>query len=200
MFTLRARLFIIISFVVLVILAISIVLLIRSKTKPPASGLPAGAITPTSNIIDQSNFNQNQGIITAPPVVAPTAPPKPSALEVEQNSVKQLAKIFTERLNTYSSDNSWQNIKDVETLVTPALWKQISAKLGTTPSGGFVGSTTVALTNVLGTWNSEQVTVTLQVRQTTEQKGAQTVAYKTIVITLAKASGSWLVDSYAWQK
>lgn len=203
MLTLRARLFIIISFVVLLILAISIVLLIRSKAKPPTSPLPAGAITPTSNIIDQSNFNQNQGIIAAPPTLAPptsVGARKPSALEVEQNSAKQLAKIFVERFNTYSSDNNWQNIKEVETLVSVALWKKISAKIGAAPSGAFVGSTTVVLTNVLGTWNPPAATVTLQVRQTLESKGAQTVAYKIIIITLTKASGAWLVDNYQWQK
>jgi hypothetical protein len=120
-------------------------------------------------------------------------------LEIEQNSVRQLAKIFTERFNTYSTDSGSQNIKEVQNLVSASMWKRITGK-GDTSGGTFMGVTTEALTTSLDSWKPPSATVSLQTRRTIEQNGLTSQKNQTITVTLTKASGSWLVDSYAWQQ
>lgn len=200
--TLRGRLFTIISLVVLLVLAISVALLIRGrKAAAPAATPSSTAPTREPNVIDRSNFEQRQTQITTAPA-APNAPAAPTTdpLQIEQNSVRQLAKIFTERFNTYSSDNNWQNIKEVQTLVTDAMWKRISGKISVKQSGSFTGVTTEVLSSNLSNWSPSAASVTCQVRQTIEQNGISSVVYKTITISLSKDSGAWLVSSYNWEQ
>lgn len=198
MLTLRARIFAVISLAVLVVLAISVLLLIRGKVaQAPEAAETPGAPT---NIIDQSNFDQNRQIIapaatvTPQPIVARLSP-----LEIEKNSVKQLAKIFVERFNTYSSDNNGQNIREVQNIVTSAMWKRLSGRLGAKSTGPFVGSTTDVLSLELSSWDPPSATVTLRTRQALEEKGTKTTSYKTIAVKLTKVNSAWLVTSYEWQ-
>lgn len=201
MLTLRTRILLIVAAIIVLVAGISAVIYFVGKTKPkPVDGVTSnGLVEVPRNILENSNFDQNQGVISTPVVTEPARTP-PTALEIEQNSVKQQAKIFTERFNTYSTDSSGQNIKEVRNLVTAAMWKRISGKIGAPAGGAFVGNTTEALTAHLDTWKPPAATVSLQTRRTIEENGATTSQNQTILISLTKASGAWLVDSYTWQK
>ncbi|MDO8626648.1 MAG: hypothetical protein Q7K39_04350 [Candidatus Magasanikbacteria bacterium] len=202
--SLRTRLFIVISLAVLVILGISIALLVRSKraAAPPALGITNTPTAP-ANIIDSNTVEERLPALTNPPSLGVvTAPPaKQTTLEAEQSGVRQLAVIFVERYNSYSTDNKWQNIVEVKSLVTQKMWQRIGAKVGTPqPAGPFVGNTAEVFVSELTKWDPPTAVATLQVRNTLEKNGQITVTNQNIVVTLIKDSGDWLVDSYEVQK
>jgi len=199
MMSLRTRIFIIISLIILFILGVSLILLIVKKKNENAATPPAN---PGVKVIDAANFNGNnlQTTPTATSAPAATAILTISPLELEKNSVKQLAKIFIERYGTYSSDNDFQNLKDVESLVTPELWKKISGPMAKPPSSSFVAATVQVLSNNLTNWSAGAAEVTLKTNRTTESNGSTNQKYQGIKITLVKVSGSWLVANFEWEK
>ncbi len=197
MLSLRSRIFILISILVLIVLGISLVLSIASKKKAetaPAPGTaPEGA---APQVIEQGNFAP--GSISSPVVTPPTGltvkPATPA--EVIQNGVKQLAKIFMERYGTYSTENNFQNIREVADLVTPALWTKISARLDSKPSSEFLGVTTNVVGAEILSWQESEAVVSLKLVRTEDKSGAVTAVQQTATITLIKAGEKWLVDKF----
>jgi hypothetical protein len=192
--SLRARIFIIISVVVLIILGISLFLLIgaRKKAASEAAGNAGGTATTTETVL--------------PP--APTGTEIPSGLpvkkqttvEVEQAGVIQLARVFTERYGTYSTQNDSQNIKEVESLCTQALWSKISARIGATAgSQNFVGVTTRVITTDMTGWNGNAATIELRTMRTEERSGEVVNKYQNAEVKLVKSGENWLVDQFVWK-
>lgn len=201
---LRTRLFIIISIIVLFVLGVSVFLLLSARKK---SAVPAGATggeaTPTagSNVIDSSNFDQSKlpGATSAIAPAPTTMPSQPAtALEIEQNAAKQIAKIFVERYNTFSTDNNLQNIREVEELVTPTLWKKLSMRLtsATAPASPYMVVTTQAMSTAIATWQDTVAQVVIQARKTTDRNGTTTTAEETITVAMVKQGNNWLVDNF----
>ncbi len=195
--SLRARLFIIISLVVLFVLGISLILLARNrqggKTAAPTAEAPA------SNGVQNTNANgvvpQNPAAALSP---AATIPPI-SSLELEQNSVKQLAKVFIERYGTYSSDNNFQNLREVESLAAPELWKKISARMSTPAVGPFVGETVKTFSVNMLNWSDTAAELELKTLRTTEKGGVVAEKYQGVKVKLIKQGGAWLVSNFEWE-
>ena len=198
---LRTCLFIIISIIVLFVLVVSVSLLVVSKKKAVApaavgeSSAPAGA-----NAVDSGNLGQLKSLeAVAAPVNLPIKPS--TELETEQNAAKQMAKIFVERYNTFSTDNNLQNIREVKELVTPALWKKISARLKNAVSASlYLAVTTEAISSSIVDWQDITAQVAIQARKTTRKNDATATAQETITVVMAKQGGNWLVDSYTTAK
>ena len=199
MLTLRARLFIIISVVVFLILGISIGLLFlrRSQNKPE--------VTPPVVVETGDATTTNSLPLITTPVKTPVENSVPTGLqvkertpeEVTQNGVKQYAKIFIERYATYSTDSNFQNIRDVEGLVTPRFWRVLSPQLATTPAtGSFTGVTTqVVMVSILN-WQNTLATVELKTKQmTTKGTSPAATTYVTYKVKMEKLANAWLVDS-----
>lgn len=196
MTTLRSRIFIIASVVLLVILAISIFLVVLSKKKAAAPG----TTTTPSNVIDQTNFNGQ--INASEPVQLPSdATVKPLSTEEQmKNAARQMAKIFTERYNTYSSDSDFSNIREVETLVTSNLWNIISKKMTAGQTGGeFIGMTTKVATAELIDWQIDRATVTISARRTETKGVVVSEKNQQAIVQLVKSNGNWLVDNFEWK-
>ncbi|OGH69115.1 MAG: hypothetical protein A3I29_00225 [Candidatus Magasanikbacteria bacterium RIFCSPLOWO2_02_FULL_44_11] len=121
-----------------------------------------------------------------------------TTLEAEQNGVKQLAKVFVERYNSYSSDNNYQNIREIEELVTPALWTKISARLSTPPqpSATFMSVITETINATMADWKTDRATITVKTRKITENEGKQTEQYQTISVVMVKQNSIWLAESF----
>lgn len=199
--SLRTRIFIIISLIVLVILGISILAWVFGKKD--------GAVNPDENKTPAQQANLPAGTVLyngAPVVVAPAEQglkPRPiTTLETEQNSVRQLARIFTERYNSYSSDADFQNIREVQDLVTDALWAQISGPLsGNSPvSANFVGVTASVIGTELAAWQNGAAKVILKTVLVEEKNGVKSTRQRTANVELIKSSGKWLVDKFVWEK
>lgn len=187
---LRTRLLIIIGLIVVVIGGV--IALSLKKT-------PASAPATETSVVDVPVVVPNTVQATEIPSGMKIA--QPTTLETEQNAVRQLAKTFAERYNSFSTDNNYQNIRDVEELVTSVLWKKISARLDTPQaSGAFSSATTEVLSATLADWKTDQATITLKVRKTSVQGSIKTEQYQTISVVMVKQNGQWLADSFTIEK
>ncbi|MFA7653906.1 MAG: hypothetical protein WCX97_02580 [Candidatus Magasanikbacteria bacterium] len=194
MFTLRARIFVIISIVVFLVLATSIGLLWWGK-KIPATISEEGGATTVDSAVNQPVVGG--GIV--PSATEGLVVKKPSSEAVEKNATKQLAKIFIERYGSYSTDSDYQNIKELQELVSSQLWADLSQRINTPMAGGFVGVTTRVIAATVSVWNKDKdATINLQVIQTEQRDGVESVLHKNVDVELIKTAGEWLVDKFKW--
>lgn len=200
MLSLRARIFIIISLLVLVVLGITIFLLVRSKNAPTS----ADDTTATDGTA-QNGLN----LLPAAPVpvanISNNIKVTPlTSLETQQKGVQQIAKIFLERYNSYSAESRYQNVLDVQTLVTKSFWTQLSAKLspgaanGTIPT--FSSVVTKSYSSKLDNWSEKSALVELQVKITEEKNGVIGSRDAGAKVSLVNEGGNWLVDKFEWIK
>lgn len=193
--SLRARIFIIVSVIVLLILGVSIILVVRSKNK---STTPETTILAGDNTVNNGQVGGQTQIGTQTPTGLPAKTATP--LEAEKNGVVQLAKVFVERYGTYSTDNNFQNIKEVEAFVTQSLWSKISAPMNSkTTNQSFVGMTTKVISMDLTSWADTKATVELKTTRTEEKNGGVTARYQTITLSIVKQGSVWLVDKLVWE-
>jgi inner membrane protein involved in colicin E2 resistance len=190
--TLRARIFIIVSLAVFVILAISIALIVLKKK----SAEPVDEATPINeNIIDENNFPAQ---ITTPPTQIPIGATvkQPTDEEMMKNTAKQTAKIFIERYGTYSTDNDNENIYSVQSIVSPSLWNDISRHIDAVYDGEFVGVTTKVIAIDVVEFSSDKAKVDMSVQRViTKGTTTEKISEKTFV-RLVKIQDAWLVDSF----
>ena len=194
--SLRARIFIIISILVLFILGISIFLVVgnKKKTAEPQTVTPADNTVPTY-IGGQTGTQTVVGDQAPAGLPAKTATP----LEAEKNGVAQLAKVFVERYGTYSTDNNFQNIKEVETFVTLSFWSKISAPItAKNTSQNFVGVTTKVISMDLASWSDTKATVELKTTRAEEKNGVVATRYQNATVDMVKVKDSWLVGNLVW--
>ncbi|HSR89613.1 MAG TPA: hypothetical protein VLK22_04475 [Candidatus Udaeobacter sp.] len=197
--SLRARIFIIVSILVFFVLVVSIFLIVRQKK--------INAPVPQVGVSGNSSSAQNNGQPSNPNAVGEQAPAgvsikKPTSIEVEKNAVEQLAKVFIERYGTFSTDNNFQNIKDVSTLVTQSLWSKISASISSKPATGsaqsFDGVTTKVINADLTAWSDSKASVELKLTRTEEKNGSVSTRYQNVSLELVKTDSLWLVDKVTW--
>lgn len=197
MTTLRSRIFIMISVVVLLILGISVGLTVFFKKKAPV--VEQTATTTPTNTIDTQNFPAQ---ITTPATKVPEGLPVKQATteEVQKNVAKQMARIFIERYATFSSDNNGDNIREVESIVTKELWAEISKRLNVAPTGIFSGATTKVFAVDVTEFASGQAKVAMMTQRTITKGAATEQKNENVNVWLVKAGDSWLVNKFEWAK
>ncbi len=201
MISLRARIFIIVSLIILIVLSISIFLWIRSR--PPVA----------PNYLENPPTVVGGDVGSIPASVAPTpltAIPSnvkvipATAVEVQQNAAQQLAKIFVERLNSYSTESQFQNVRDVQELVTVGYWKELSMKIGvanTSPSTvPFASAITKIYSTKLVAWSNNNAVVEFQAKVGEEKNNIVSTRDQGGKVTLVKSGENWLVDKFEWVK
>ncbi len=187
---LRTRIFIVIA---LIILAIGGAFGILSWLNKKAAPKDEQQTTPTPQT---TNTTVTPTAQTKPIEIPAGTPTKQmTTLEMEQNGAKQLAKIFVERYNSFSTENNYQNIYDSRSLVTDAFWAKISQPLTKPPSTNFVGVTTVVLSAASVSWSASEAEYLIKARRTTEKDGTTTEQYQDIKVILKKVDTKWLIDS-----
>ncbi len=200
MLSLRARIFIIVSLIVLAILGISVFLLVRSKKTVSTNNQP----NTTNNLPSGSELS-----VVAPIVVTNVSnniKVEPmSSEETQKNAAEQIAKIFFERFNSYSSESQYQNIRDVQTLVSKSYWSQLSTKLPSTKPASnvvapFSSTITKAYSSKLSQWSDVAAVVDLQVKITEEKNNLVSNRDQQAKVYLINENGSWLVDKFEWAK
>ncbi len=191
--SLRARIFIIISVCLLLVLAVSIFLIVKNKN---SAGSPATNNSASTANTNQNNADNNQIVNQTPPgLPAKTLSP----LEVEQNGVQQLAKIFVERYGTYSTDNDFSNIKESQALVTKSLWSKISVGINEkNVAQTFLGLTTKVISVSLTAWTEDKATVALKTMRVENKNGVISTRYQNVTVGMVKSNGVWLADTIVW--
>ncbi len=141
---------------------------------------------------------------TTPSVPSTTVPTglqiKPAtSLENTQNGVRQLAKVFVERYNSYSTQSNFQNIREVRDLVTPTLWTRLSQPLNKPAplNQTYMSVLAEALNTTLNSWTGTQAEVLVKIRKTTEETGKKTVeSYHDVTVVMVLSGNNWLADSF----
>lgn len=194
---LRTRILIV---VILGLIAIAGIAGIVYWSKNKKAAIPAGnqAVTSSSETDSDYFVPTNQ---TKPAEIPAGTPIKQlTTLEMQQNAAKQLAKIFIERYNSYSTENNYQNILDSRSLVTDALWNKISQLLNKPTSENFVGVTAEVLSATSVNWSDNQAEYLVKTRRTTEKDGVKSEQYQDVKVVLKKIgtppADGWLVDNF----
>ncbi len=198
MMSLRARIFIVVSLIVLFILGVSIFLYVRSKNKN------APAVDNAGNTVLPGDSESNPAGTTLPVTnLQNVNVPKTSTLETQQKAAQNFAKIFVERLNSYSSESRYQNMMDVESLATDSYWKQLSAKIPANipaNSPNFYAVSVEAYSAKISAWTDVSATVDLQVKITEEKGGVITQKDAQAKVSLVKSGDTWFVDNFTMVK
>lgn len=191
----RTRIFIVISILVFGILGVSLLLLSNrdNNSSTIANNDPFGS----AGVIEKNNFDEAVLAGVEPTVIPQGLSVKPqTSAEAEKNGVSQLAKIFVERYNTYSSENSYQNIRDVKNFVTESYWSKISSPLSvSTKSDTFVAATTEVVSLMETEMDSGSATVTLKAKKINERSGNTSSSYVDYVVSLIKDGDNWFISS-----
>ncbi len=199
--TLRARIFIIISLAVLLILGISLFLVVFYKDKPATEGEQSAIQTQTENIFDdQTGVLINSSAIT-PTVIDESLPIAPlNTREQTEKVVQNIAKVFVERYGSYSTDNPGQNLKDLEILSTPDLWIVLKTRINNLSVGEeFSGFTTRAFGSSLISFEEDKAMVRV-ITAREENKNGEIINFnQEAEVTLLKSGENWLVDDVKWK-
>ncbi len=199
--SLRLRLIIIIGALVLIIGGISLVLVLKKRSSaPPPDTTPAASSTlpAGSTVIDRTNID---AVLSG----SPEATPIPEGLSVKpitteeavKKGVQQLAKIFVERYGSYSSDSNFENINEVQALVTPTLWQRIRPKTAAPAAGSFIGVTTQVITMEITKFEADKIAdITFSTLRTETKNGQDKRVQGTAIVTMVKQGDKWLVDTF----
>jgi len=177
---------------IILILAILALLLFLSIIKKPAA-VPGGK-TPPVTLPKVQNLTPRQA-----------ETPKTSPADTTRQTLEALARTFAERFGSFSNQINYQNLADLNPLMTPAVKAWVGTyinklKAVNPPSGPFYGITTRALNvvvKILDADNADAVVGT----QREETKGAASpvILYQDLKLTFKRVNQQWLVDFVKWQ-
>ncbi len=196
MLTLRQRIFVIVALVIGSIVAI-ILYFIYGRT-----GVKEGADTTT--LVSDTQQPVNNGT-KGTNTTAPTSSPVVLVPYSEDLYVRQLTKVFVERLASYSNQNNNQNVTDVLSLATPKMQTWIRSQV-LPDSRDYQGAVTEVLASKLKEKTATNATVTFETQQTIESKkgtdvGAtkKQIVQKKGTVQFVKIGNDWKVDGLYWE-
>ena len=84
----------------------------------------------------------------------------------------------------------------MENLVTPDLWRQISATIGRSAGNTTLTVTTAAISTELSSWQDAAATVTIAAIRTENNSGQIQTLQKNYAVDLQKVGNDWLVNKF----
>lgn len=155
--------------------------------------------------IDNSGTNTPplQDNIVLPPSTPPltntsTPPPVISSGEL---AVTNLARNFSERYGSWSTDSGFQNLYDLFPVITASLRQEFETTIARSASpSNFVGYSTKALNIDIQRLTEAQATVVVTTQRVQSGAGDNPVDYEDLRLTMVKQGDFWYVDSADWQK
>lgn len=151
--------------------------------------------------INAPNQNVNQLPVQNLPVNEPTT--KTPALTSTEQHITVVARNFSERFASFSTDSNYANLEEVKLLASAKLTLQLDKMIeSANESASFYGVSSkvlkVKINSLDETAGLAKATVTLQ-RQETSQGQAPLVYYQDLELLLIRSGEEWLVDSFKWQ-
>ena len=200
MLSLRQRIFVIISIVLGLVLAtvLAIVALQKSKTSPTPTSTPTGQDIDFGKILDElpagTNTNTPPGFVSVEPEEVKQLTPT----EMEQQYVRQLARLFVERFGSYSNQNRNQHIDEAKPLATEQMAEWVE-KQRLSQERTYSGVTTRVIEHRLDSFQDGQATVAIGVQELHEGVDTSTV-YRHGTVRLVKEGETWKVDGLFWER
>lgn len=156
----------------------------------------------------------NVNVVALPPVTLPNSTtvsasvPEASEEEKLRSSISRLAAAFAERYGSYSNQGNFENLLDLESLMTGKMWAETEnfIKQNKTTIGGnsvYFGVTTKALSVNIGSIDegagTAEITVGTQRRESSGSMADNSVIkYEDLELTFLKVNGEWKVDAATW--
>lgn len=197
MFSLRQRIFIIISVLLGVIaLAVIVVLIMGRMTNNGSQGTQTPDITNQAPVAPDVLIQQSGQV---PPPSTATQPSFPNDIPKERLA-RQISEMFVERFATRSNQNDNAHIDAVVPLVTPTMLQWVQTQT-ITQSGGYVGVRTDVITTDVTAITDTTATVRIEATQLTEDGGTSHSVQKNGRVELTMdANGVWKVNGFFWNK
>ncbi len=202
---LRQRLLIVIGSVVVLIVLVTVAIQLVVRQKKATQMANVATTTPAFPDTSDSTVNGGNtlgGNTVLPTVIPAGLPVKPlTTLEERQNQVRQIAKIFSERYGTFSTDGNFENIREVQPMVTADMWKKISGPLTGKPKPGvFSSATTQVVSTEMASWSETAAQVTIRVLKEENKDGIVKNSQVFGTVDLVKQGDNWLVNKFNWTK
>ena len=181
----RKRLYIMISLVMGIILAVVILLvLLRGKSTPLPVGPPLDPVT--GEPVPSAAVREPEETILLPVSEAPSNP--------GEVYVRQLAGIFVERFGSFSNQNDNSHIVDAEAMATQKMskWLRTQALI---QEQEYVGQTTKVVAGSVISYSDQNAEVLVDV-QVLPSGG--TASYRSGRVELTKIADDWKVDGLYW--
>jgi hypothetical protein len=134
---------------------------------------------------------------TTPGNVDTTAPSVPT-LPPEDNYVRQLARIFVERVRSYSNQNDNSHIADVLPIVTDAMASWLKTQ-DVEQQGEYEGVTTSVIVSTIDSISNTEATVHVEVQELIETRNSRETSYRTGTVQLIFVNGEWKVSGFFWE-
>lgn len=139
--------------------------------------------------------------VRSPSAVVEEAPASTTtAVTPAEAQAKTVARNFTERFGTYSSDAPYANYDDVRDMATPEFYATLVRSRA--ESDTYVGVTTSALATTVESGSEASGAVVYRVsvvRETFEGSRANaTVEYRAARVAVVERDGVWFVDAFSW--
>ena len=202
----RKKIGLLIIGVAIIILIIIIVLLLKKTSPTEVTTIPtdvngntlvdSGAtLTPTSTPGDVYRNPQKYNVAKEEPY------------KLNSNDVAETAKLFAERLGSFSNQSDYGNVTDLKIFMTASMrdWAdKYVADLKAQPySGVYYGITTHTLTTKVLSYDDKGGKAKVEViteRQETNADKLGTAYSQKMTLDLVKSNNNWLVDNAVWAK
>jgi hypothetical protein len=133
-------------------------------------------------------------------IVVPAAP-RPAAPTPVVAQAQAVARDFTERFATYSSDAPYANFDDIAPLAASSFFSSLTRSSVTSPQ--YTGVTARALSLEVESGSEAEGMIVFAVRvqkeQFTKDRLTPTVSYATARVEMIREGGVWKVDGFAWR-
>lgn len=177
----------------LVVLILIIIFLVWWWFVPKKTPTPQ-ANTPVAPVSDRVVLPLQTQVLAAPPE-------KPAIADEGEAQILSLARNFSERYGSWSTDSSFQNLSDLFPRITARLRAEFESTIAEAePSTEFRGSETNVLKMVIESRSvsAASVLVTTQ-RIETDVQLKQTVTYHDLLVSMVKQGEFWYVNSAEWK-
>jgi len=156
----------------------------------------------------------NVNVVALPPVTLPNSTtvsatvPEASAEEKLRSSISRLAAAFAERYGSYSNQGNFDNLLDLESLMTEKMWAETEnfieqSKASAGDSSVYFGITTKAIsvniTSIDEGAGTAKITIGTQRRESSgSMADSSTIKYEDLELFFLKVNDEWKVDTAKW--
>ncbi len=156
----------------------------------------------------------NVNVVALPPVTLPNSTtvsatvPEASAEEKLRSSISRLAAAFAERYGSYSNQGNFDNLSDLESLMTEKMWAETEnfieqSKASAGDSSVYFGITTKAISVNIASIDegagTAKITIGTQRRESSgSMADSSTIKYEDLELFFLKVNDEWRVDTAKW--
>ena len=156
----------------------------------------------------------NVNVVALPPVTLPNSTtvsatvPEASAEEKLRSSISRLAAAFAERYGSYSNQGNFDNLLDLESLMTEKMWAETEnfieqSKASAGDSSVYFGITTKAISVNIASIDegagTAKITIGTQRRESSgSMADSSTIKYEDLELFFLKVNDEWKVDTAKW--